>query len=92
MRPDRKEEESKMTGIQVAWEDVFSVLAMIRGHLIGIAAGLVILIAVLIAAKRAGKPKKGLIRKQAVLAFMLFLVLMEMCIRDRFLGKWYQRF
>ncbi len=65
-----------MTGIQVAWEDVFSVLAMIRGHLIGIAAGLVILIAVLIAAKRAGKPKKGLIRKQAVLAFVLFLVLM----------------
>lgn len=65
-----------MTGIQVAWEDVFSVIAMIKPHLIFIGVGLAAWVAVLAVAGKAAQPKRGFIRKQSVIAFVLFLSVM----------------
>ena len=64
-----------MTGIQVAWEDVFSVIDMIKPQLILIGLGLIACIAVLIGAVKAQKPRRGFIRKQSVIAFILFLTI-----------------
>ena len=64
-----------MLGIQVAWEDVISVLNMIRPQLIVLGVGLVAFIAALVLAGK--KPaKKGFIRVQSVIAFVLFLCMM----------------
>lgn len=64
-----------MTGIQVAWEDIFSVVDMIKPQLILIVVGLIAWIAVLVMAGKVEKPKRGFIRKQSVLAFILLLVI-----------------
>lgn len=65
-----------MTGIQVAWEDVFSVLAMIKPHLIIIGIGLVAWILALVFAGKLQKPKRGFFRLQSVIAFIVFLAVM----------------
>lgn len=65
-----------MTGIQVAWEDVFSAIDLIRNQLIVLAVGLVVLIGVLIAAGKFPKPKKGFIRIQSLVAFIVFVAVM----------------
>lgn len=62
--------------ITVAWEDVISVINQISGYLITIGIAFILLIVLLIAARRAGKPKSGFIRIQSVLVFFLILVIM----------------
>lgn len=61
--------------ISVAWEDVISVISQISGYLIVVGIALTAMIVALVLAKRAGKPKTALIRKQSVLAFFLVLAL-----------------
>lgn len=63
-----------MGNIQVAWEDVVSVVQQISGYLIAIGIALIAMIIVMIVARKAGKPKKGFIRSQAALAFLLITV------------------
>ncbi|MFR5601178.1 MAG: glycoside hydrolase family 3 C-terminal domain-containing protein [Lachnospiraceae bacterium] len=65
-----------MTGIQVAWEDVFSAINLIRGQLIVLAVGLLVLIGILIAAGKFSKPKRGFIRSQSLVAFIVFVAVM----------------
>ncbi|MDD3251159.1 MAG: glycoside hydrolase family 3 C-terminal domain-containing protein [Lachnospiraceae bacterium] len=65
-----------MTGIQVAWEDVFSAMDLIRNQLIVLAVGLVVLIGLLIVAGKWKKPKRGFIRLQSLVAFVVFAALM----------------
>lgn len=65
-----------MTGIQVAWEDVFSAINLIRGHLIALAVGLVVLIGLLIAVGKIPKPKRRFIRLQSLIAFIVFAAIM----------------
>lgn len=65
-----------MTGIQIAWEDVFSVMSQMSGWLIAIGAALVALILALILAGKAGKPRSGLIRCESLLAFVLVVGLL----------------
>ena len=60
-----------MTGIQIAWEDVWSVASQISGWLIGIGVVLVAMIALLIFAGKINKSKAGMIRIQSVLAALL---------------------
>lgn len=64
-----------MGNVEVAWEDIISVLQMMQGHLIAIAIALVVAIAVIIAAVKIKKPLRGLVRVQAVVAFVLIAVL-----------------
>ena len=67
-----------MGGVTVAWEDVFSVISQISGYLIAIGVLLVAAIVVIICARKVKKPKRGLIRKQTALAFvLLFAVLVN---------------
>ena len=65
-----------MTGIQVAWEDVFSVLDLIKVPLILLLVGLAAWIAVMVLAKGQPKPRKGFIRLQSVIALLLFVGVM----------------
>lgn len=65
-----------MTGIQIAWEDVFSVISQISGWLIGIGVTVVALILILIFAGKAGKPHAGFIRVQSAIAAVLIVALM----------------
>lgn len=65
-----------MTGIQIAWEDVFSVISQISGWLIGIGVTVVALILILIFAGKAGKPHAGFIRAQSAIAAVLIVALM----------------
>lgn len=71
-----------MTGIQVAWEDVFSVVDIIKTPLIVLVVGLVIWIAILVLAGKLPTPKKGFARMQSVIAFVLFAAIMvnTMCL------------
>ncbi|ANY69911.1 beta-glucosidase [Paenibacillus sp. BIHB 4019] len=62
--------------ITVAWEDVISVIQQIAGYLIVIGVALLAMIAVLILARRAGKPKSKFIRIQSVIAFFMILLIM----------------
>lgn len=64
-----------MGNVEVAWEDVFSVAQMMQTHLIVIGVALVLMIAGIIAAVKVAKPLRGLIRTQAVVAFVLVAVL-----------------
>ena len=65
-----------MTGIQIAWEDVFSALDMIKIPLAIIAIGLVAWIVFMIAAKKMPKTKCRFARWQSAVAFVLFLGIM----------------
>lgn len=64
-----------MGNVEVAWEDVISVIQMMQTHLIIIGVALVCMIAALFAAKRWKKPLRGLIRWQAVVAFVMVTVI-----------------
>lgn len=64
-----------MGNVEVAWEDVISVIQMIQPHLIVIGAALAGMIVMMIAAGRWKKPKRGMIRWQSVFAFVLVTVL-----------------
>lgn len=64
-----------MGNVEVAWEDVISVIQLMQNHLIVIGAALLCMVAALIAARRWKKPLRGLIRFQAVIAFILITVI-----------------
>lgn len=64
-----------MGNVEVAWEDVISVIELMQNHLIVIGAAFVCMIVALAAAGRWRKPMRGLIRFQAVIAFVLVIVL-----------------
>lgn len=59
-----------MTGIQVAWEDVFSVMNMIKPQLILLAVLAVAFVAALVLARKLPSPKKGFARLQSLIAFL----------------------
>ena len=65
-----------MTGIQVAWEDVFSVISQISPWLIGIGAALVAMIVLLIFAGKINRQYAGFIRAQSAIAAVLVVVLL----------------
>ena len=60
-----------MGNVQVAWEDVISVLQLVRTHLIVLGIALVCMIAVMIAAHWLAKPKRGFVRIQSFVAFVV---------------------
>lgn len=64
-----------MGNVEVAYEDVVSVVQMMKGHLIVIGVALVAMIAALIAAKKLQKPLRGLVRVQSLVAFVLIAAL-----------------
>ena len=64
-----------MGNVEVAYEDVVSVVQMMKGHLIVIGVALVAMIVALIAAKKLQKPLRGLVRVQSLVAFVLIAVL-----------------
>ena len=61
--------------VTIAWEDVASVVQQIAGYLVVIGIALIAMIAVMIAVKKVPKPKKGMIRIQSGLAFLLVTVI-----------------
>lgn len=63
------------SSVTVAWEDVISVLNLVRTHVIILAILLIALIAVLIAAIKIHKPWKGFVRLQSLVAFLVAAVL-----------------
>lgn len=64
-----------MGNVEVAWEDVISVIQMMRPHLIVIGVALVAMIAILFAARKWNKPFRRMIRWQSVFAFVLIAAL-----------------
>lgn len=64
-----------MGNVEVAWEDVFSVIDMIRLHLGVIAAALICMIGVMVAVRRWEKEKRGFIRFQSFVAFVIVTAL-----------------
>ncbi len=64
-----------MGNVEVAWEDVISVIQMIQTHLIVIGVALAAMIVVMFVAKRWKKPLRGLIRWQSLFAFVVVLAL-----------------
>lgn len=64
-----------MGNVEVAYEDVVSVIQMMRTHLIVIGAAFVLMVLAFLAAGRWKKPLKGFLRWQSVLAFALVAVL-----------------
>lgn len=56
--------------VTVAWEDVISVVTQISGYLVVIGILLVAMVAALVLAGKAGKPKSGFIRWQSVIVFL----------------------
>ena len=64
-----------MGNVEVAWEDVISVINMMRAHLIIIAAVLIAMIVVIIAVRKMERSKRRLFRVQSVLAFLLVTVI-----------------
>ena len=65
-----------MGGVTVAWEDVFSVINLVKPQLIGIGVLLLVALIVIIAVRKVGKPLKGFLRITSLLAWVLVTVLM----------------
>ena len=64
-----------MGNVEVAWEDVISVLQLVRPHLIVIAVALICMIAAMIIAGKLARPARGFARVQSLLAFLVVTVL-----------------
>lgn len=64
-----------MGNVEVAWEDVLSVIQLIRNHIIVIVAALICMIAVMIFAKRWEKTKRNFVRVQSLAAFLVVTAL-----------------
>ncbi len=60
--------------LQIEWSDVIGVLQTIQNYLIAMAAIIVIAVAVMIAVRRMEKPKKKMIRLEALFAMLLGLI------------------
>lgn len=65
-----------MSGVTIAWEDVFSVVSQIKFWLIGIGVVLVAMIAALTLAGKAGKKRVGMIRAQSVIAAIALIAVL----------------
>lgn len=65
----------KMGNVTVAWEDVISVIQMVRTHLIVIGVALVCMILLMVLARRWAKPLRGFIRWQSFIGFLLITVI-----------------
>lgn len=63
-----------MGNVEVAWEDVISVINMVRTHLIIIAIAFIAMIAVMIIVRKKEKLIKRMIRFQSFFAFLLITV------------------
>lgn len=63
-----------MGNVEVAWEDVISVIQMMIPQLVVIGIALIAMIAAMIVARKWKKPLRGMIRWQAAVAFVLVLV------------------
>ena len=64
-----------MSNVDFVWEDIFSIVALVKGHLIFIGIALVVMIAAMVLAGKAGKGKTKFVRLQSLLAFVLVTVL-----------------
>ena len=62
--------------LKVDWSDVLGVLQTCTPYLIGIAAAILIAIAVIIAVRKVKKPLRGLIRGETVMALLLVLCIL----------------
>lgn len=60
-----------MGNVEVAWEDVISVIQMMQTHLIVVGAALVCMAVMMVVAGRWKKPLRGLIRWQSFFAFVV---------------------
>lgn len=63
-----------MGNIQIAWEDVISVIKQISGYLVVIGIALIAMIVAMILVRKVKKPKRGFLRIQALLGFILVTV------------------
>ena len=73
-------------GVDINMDDVKNVMVNISGYLVAICIALVLMIAVLIYAKKLKKPLKGLVRKSSVIAFLVALCI---CLNLILLGPVY---
>ena len=73
-------------GVDINMDDVKNVMVNISGYLVAIGIALVLMIAVLIYAKKLKKPLKGLVRKSSVIAFLVALCI---CLNLILLGPVY---
>lgn len=64
-----------MGNVEVAWEDVFSVIQLVRNHIVVIAAALICMIAMIVFARRWEKAKRNFVRVQSLVAFLVVTVL-----------------
>ncbi len=64
-----------MGNVEVAWEDVISVIEMMRTHLVVIGVVFICMIAAIFLAGKLSRPRRGLVRWQALFAFVLITVL-----------------
>ena len=64
-----------MGNVEVAWEDVISVIQLVRNHIIVMIAALICMIVVMVFARRWEKTKKHFIRVQSLIAFLVVTVL-----------------
>jgi len=60
-----------MGNVEVAWEDVISVIQLVRNHIIVIVAALLCMIAVMIFVRKWEKTKRRFVRLQSVIAFIV---------------------
>lgn len=56
-----------MGNVEVAWEDIISVLQLVRTHLIVIVVALLCMVAGMILAHKLEKPKRGFVRIQSLI-------------------------
>lgn len=64
-----------MGNVEVAYEDVISVIQLVRTHIIVLVAALLCMAAVMVIARKWEKPVRGMIRWQSLLAFLVVTVL-----------------
>lgn len=62
--------------VTVAWEDIASVVSQIAGYLAVIGIALIAMIIVMVAVRKVKRPKKGFIRLQSLIAFLVVTVIM----------------
>lgn len=62
--------------VTVAWEDVVSVVSQIAGYLAVIGIALIAMVIAMVAVRKVKRPKKGFIRLQSLIAFLVVTVIM----------------
>ena len=64
-----------MGNVEVAWEDVFSVIQLVKNHIIVIVAALICMIVMMFFARRWERTKRQFVRWQSLIAFLVVTVL-----------------